>query len=316
MNTIRKIKSVIGFNIHNNVYKYKYKIDKYNKKNIYTLIEMYLKVIHLLLIVLINELIEKVDTFYMNLGHIIKRLNMSRLQSIIIPNDIHNDNKRKLISISPGGFKGVYMYGTCIYIKENYDTSDFIFSGASAGAWNSLMMTCKKDIKYFKEILLEIIKETKSIKELEIKMKEKILETYETVDFDLSRLYIGVTSFRNFRINTVLFHDFKSLEDALDACIASSHIPFISGGLLNKYKSIYTFDGGISSYPYIETEQKLLHITPDIWIKRNNSSNRDLQEITSLFSKNKYNFEKLFQEGYEDAQTNKEYLDSIFLGEP
>lgn len=276
---------------------------------------MYIKVIQLLLIVLINKLIEKVDSFYLNLGYFLKKIKIPRLKSIIIPNDIHNDNKKKLISISPGGFKGVYMYGTCIYIKENYDTSEFIFSGASAGAWNSLMMTCKKDIKYFKEILLEIIKKSKSIKELEYKMKEKILETYTSEDFDLSRLYIGVTTFKNFRIDTILFHDFTNLEDAIDACIASSHIPFISGGLLNKYKTLYTFDGGISSNPYIETEKQLLHITPDIWLKRNNSTHTELQEITSLFSKDKYNFEKLFQEGYEDAHSNKDYLDSIFVNE-
>jgi hypothetical protein len=55
----------------------------------------------------------------------------------------------------------------------------------------------------------------------------------------------------------------------------------------------------------------LLHITPDIWIKRNNTSHPNLQEFTSLFSKDKYNFENLFQEGYEDAQSNKDYLDSI-----
>jgi len=276
---------------------------------------MYVKIVHLLLMVLINKLLEKVDSFYLNLGFMLKRLKIPRLKSIIIPTDVHNDDKKKLITISPGGFKGIYMYGTCIYIKENYDTSDYIFSGASAGSWNSLMMTCKKDIKYFKEILLEIIKESKTIKTLEYKIKEKILETYTTEDFDLSRLYIGVTSFKNFRIDTVLFHDFQNLEDALDACIASSHIPFISGGLLNKYKSIYTFDGGISSYPYIETSQRLLHITPDIWIKRNNTSHPNLQEFTSLFSKDKYNFENLFQEGYEHAQKNKDYLDSILGGE-
>jgi hypothetical protein len=273
---------------------------------------MYVKIIHLLFIVLINKLIEKVDSFYLNLGYILKRLKIPRIKSIIIPDDIHNDDKKKLITISPGGFKGVYMFGTCIYIKENYDTSDFIFSGASAGAWNCLMMTCKKDIKYFKEILLEIIRDSKTINSLEVKMKEKLLETYTTDDFDLSRLYIGVTTLNNFKIDTILFHDFTNLEDALDACIASSHIPFISGGLLNKYKNIYTFDGGISSHPYIETENKLLHITPDIWLKMNNKTHAELEEVTSLFSKDKYNFQKLFEEGYHDTAANKEFLDLLF----
>jgi len=70
-----------------------------------------------------------------------------------IPNKEYFQNK-KLITISPGGYKGVYMYGICSYIKENYNLSDYIFSGASAGAWNSLMMTCKKDISQFKKDII------------------------------------------------------------------------------------------------------------------------------------------------------------------
>ena len=63
---------------------------------------------------------------------------------------------KKIISISPGGFKGVYMLGICMYIKDHFDLRPFIFSGASAGAWNSLMLTCKKDVKLLKNEIVTV----------------------------------------------------------------------------------------------------------------------------------------------------------------
>ena len=55
----------------------------------------------------------------------------------------------KMISISPAGIYGFYTLGTCAYIKENYDVSDYIFSGASAGSWNSLYMVLKNDLELY-----------------------------------------------------------------------------------------------------------------------------------------------------------------------
>ena len=49
----------------------------------------------------------------------------------------------KIISISPGGFKGFYQLGISSYIKDNYYTENILFTGASAGAWVSLMMVYK-----------------------------------------------------------------------------------------------------------------------------------------------------------------------------
>ena len=75
---------------------------------------------------------------------------------------------KKIISISPGGYKGVYMLGICIYIKDNFNLDEFIFSGASAGAWNSLMLCCKKDVTFFKTDIVDYsIKNSKTIFELE-----------------------------------------------------------------------------------------------------------------------------------------------------
>ena len=47
---------------------------------------------------------------------------------------------KKIISISPAGYKGFYVMGVCKYIKQNYNLDNYVFTGASAGAWNSLLL--------------------------------------------------------------------------------------------------------------------------------------------------------------------------------
>ena len=48
---------------------------------------------------------------------------------------------KKLIILTPAGMYGFYVLGVASYLKQHYDLSDYIFSGASAGAWNSLFLT-------------------------------------------------------------------------------------------------------------------------------------------------------------------------------
>ena len=45
-------------------------------------------------------------------------------------NNIDNYEKKKLIILSPGGINGFYMLGVCNYIKDNYNLTNYIFSGA------------------------------------------------------------------------------------------------------------------------------------------------------------------------------------------
>jgi hypothetical protein len=70
-------------------------------------------------------------------------------------NIIHNVNYLKninhmnniIVSISPGGYKGFYILGIASYIRDHYNIDNCIFSGASAGAWVSLLMTYKGNYK-------------------------------------------------------------------------------------------------------------------------------------------------------------------------
>ena len=232
---------------------------------------------------------------------------------------------KKLISISPGGLKGFYELGVLSFIKESYDMENYIYSGASAGSWNALFMCYKNDNKKFVYSLMKDLKllRVKSIKELEYVLKYNLLTKYNTTDFDLRRLFIGVTSIPNFRPATNIFSDFNNLEDAINCCIASSHIPLITGGLTNRYHDMYTFDGGFSQYPYLNFTENVLHITPGMW--KNNEikitdKNKLVDKLASLniivelfmMRKNR-NYMELFDNGYADAKRNKPLLDDIFL---
>jgi hypothetical protein len=225
-----------------------------------------------------------------------------------IPNIMKKD---KIISISPGGFLGFYLFGISTFIKEKYDTSDFGFSGASAGAWNALFMCYKKDPQQLAIVLLDAIeKNGKNIHNMETIIKETLLSHCKEEDFDLSSLQIGITHVNPFP-KLQIVSEFKNVEDAIDCCISSSHIPFITGGLINKYKNKWVLDGGIMYPKFIKMVNPVLHITPNIWNANYNYSLCDTIEQSKYFMKNKSNIFELFHKGYKDAEKNKDYLDSI-----
>ena len=229
---------------------------------------------------------------------------------------IQTTKMSKVISISTGGFRGFSQLGICKYIKENYDLSDYIFSGASAGAWNSLFLSFKGDFPEFKEKVLDdsIIK-TKNIRELEILVKNKIITNFQSEDFDLDKIFVGVTTLHTFGSKVTIYSNFTDLEDALDACVASSHIPYLTkNGFINMYRNTITFDGGFSKTPYLPNA--VINITPDLWTKeikdKKSSYIFKISDYTTLFSRDQYSFNEMIEKGYYDSKQNKEYLDKIF----
>jgi len=235
------------------------------------------------------------------------------LQMISKPSNPHLFGK-KILSISPAGYKGFYVFGICKYIKETYDLSDYVFSGASAGAWNSLVLCSKYNIDDVQNKILDpSLMQLRSANQLELTIKNRILKNYRTEDFELDRLFIGVTTLEKYKSNTVIYNGFENLEDAINCCIASSHIPFLTGGLTNVYRKTFSFDGGFSRYPYLNTTVPILHIHPNLLNHfSQNKSLFNISDYTTMFSKTQYPFETMIENGYLDAMRNKQYLDSIF----
>ena len=127
------------------------------------------------------------------------------------------------------------------------------------------------------------LKKVKSINELEYSIKYKILKSFSEDDFNLERLFIGVTTIQNKQFQTSIFSDFDNLEDAINCCIASSHIPLVTGGLSNRYHDMYTFDGGFSTYPYLNLTQSVLHVSPNMWDENNESKKNKLKKKYNPF---------------------------------
>ena len=221
---------------------------------------------------------------------------------------------KHVITLSPGGYKGFYMMGIVHFMKKHYDLSNYVFSGASAGAWNSLLMAFKYDMAMFKyHIMDDTIQNAQSISDMEQLFKEKLLRYYTTNDFDLEKLFIGVTSIKDKHPHTMIYTKFATLEDAIDCCIASSHIPWLTGNLTHKYNGLFTFDGGFSKYPYFNISKPVLHITPSIWMPPKTNSIKKIHDYTTLFSKDLYKFSEICDKGYADSYKNKVFLDNIFL---
>jgi hypothetical protein len=243
---------------------------------------------------------------------------------IQVPNlkQVFEDDHNKLIISTPGGLFGFYFMGVSSFIKENYELDDYVFSGASAGAWNSLFLSLKCDSQPFIDEILDIdIKNIKSIRTLEERMKNTLLTTYKDEDFDLNKLYLGVTIFDKCKFQLSIYKDFASLGDALDCCIASSHIPFITGGPFCIYRNKFSFDGGFSTYPYLNVPTPSLVIERNLWNKdnENDAVENNVSVINCSFEtlfdlkKIDVSLRELYEMGYNDSMKNKEFLDSIFI---
>ena len=236
----------------------------------------------------------------------------------IILNINSSHNEKKVITISPGGFRGFYMLGLCKYLKENYELEDYVFSGASAGAWNSLFLSLKENDDDFINYIFDIdYTNVESLQLIEENVKKAVLNNYKTEDFNLNKVYVGTTVWKRFRFRTVIYNDFFDLEDAINCCIGSSHIPFVTGNLFYKYRNLLTFDGGFSKYPYIDGKYADVHITPSYWEDRKNKlsqpANLNIKDYTTLFSKKEHDLKIMYLQGYEDAKNNQHVLDSLFL---
>ena len=246
-----------------------------------------------------------------------------------VPSKYDPCQKERLIISTPAGLHGFYLFGVSSFIKENYNISDYVFSGASAGSWNSLFLSFKgNDTEFIEGILSPHIYNVTNVLQIEKNMKQHILENYEECDFDICKLNFGITIFKlPLRLKLKIYDSFDSLEDVLNACIASSHIPLVSGKFINYYRDKISLDGGFLKEPYLKTIEPSLHITPNIWktnetyiglnfklcdMIKNNEYQLLIKQLKGFLNVTKINPSELYLEGYFDTLENKTTLDKIF----
>ena len=222
------------------------------------------------------------------------------------------NNNNNFLYICPGGYKGFYTLGVCNYIKQNYDLSQYLYSGASAGAWNALFLSHNGNPDLFMDTIFNIkLKKKNTIKSLQYDIKNELLNNFYSSDFNLKKLYIKVSEIHKYKFNSVIYNDFESLEDAIDCCIASSHIPLITGGLTFKYQNKFTFDGGFSENSFFENKNNFF-ISPYIW---NSSIMTNTNEFKLYNNKNDIpnmkNLKYLYNLGFKDSKLNSNIINNF-----
>ena len=216
---------------------------------------------------------------------------------IFFSNTIYSFNiKKKFISIGPAGVYGFYSLGMYSYIKSNFNINKYNFIGASSGSWTSLICCYKgTHTEIIDKILkLDTFNKPDSLETVQSDISDFIINNYKTSDFDLHKLHICITEFSNFKLKKNIYSNFTSLTDALDCCISSSHLPYItSDTFFKKYNNKFVLDGGLSPFPpkneYIDNIYTISPFT-------NNYSNLEIafyylisKNITNQVIKDMYN---------------------------
>lgn len=222
----------------------------------------------------------------------------------------YNFNK-KYIYISPGGIKGFYMLGVVSYIKNNYDVSEYDVIGASAGSWNAIPFLLDKNelknnflydiFKYYDSIIYN-----KNISFYQIQLDNKeIFKKYNNIDY--KKLNIISNKLTLTGIKPVIINEFDCMDDVTDYCIASSHIPLVTGKLLCRVNDQFYIDGGLFRKRVNNIINPHFSINSNIWGFDFKNINRK-----SLNKKNLKYFKDFYYYGYKDSHRNKKILDKYF----
>ena len=215
----------------------------------------------------------------------------------------------KIVSLQPGGLNGFYMYGISKFIKQNYDLDDATYYGSSAGAWNALYLSenGKKEKGPSLETYLEELDVSgfSNLYDIEHSIKQFYLQHYSKDDFNLHQLNICVSQIKQFGIEKKIYSGFIDLEDTLECCMASSHIPIITNNnLFFEYKNKLCVDGGVFPFPHPENVEPNLIIYPHMW---------DNLNIRNKVNMRTFNISQNILWGYQDACLHQAELDNALL---
>ena len=133
--------------------------------------------------------------------------------------------------------------------------------------------------------------------EIQQKLKLDILNTFNENDFNLDSLNVCTTEYNKFKFKKN-FSKIDNLNDAIDCCIASSHLPIFSNGkLFYKYKDKLYVDGGFKYPTPLGIKSWNINFSPNMFV--NNKG-----KIYNYNNINNLNIEKLIECGYNDAENN------------
>ena len=221
-----------------------------------------------------------------------------------------NFPKEKFISIAPAGLYGSDTLGITSFILDNYYTDNYLFLGGSSGSWNSLIGCYKYNSKDFiNKLLLQPFFEKSSVSKLQDNLSNYFLKNYNSSDFNLDRLYLSVSELENFKLRNKILSNFTSLQDAIEGCRASCHIPFLtSDQIIRRYKNKIVFDGGFTPFPPKNLYNFFI-------ISSSKFKTQNIQYALSGLIKRNFSskiINELYEKGYNDSLSNKKDLDLYF----
>lgn len=178
--------------------------------------------------------------------HLTHRPNKSRKKLTM-----HHD----IAQIGFGGCGGMYNYflGVASVLQEEYDLTDVIFSGVSAGCFPATILALGIDVKefFFKENV-PLIEEAAQVSYAGLgkwipMVKQNMLsmlppDAHKLVD---KRLYFSITEIPSLKNHLVT--SFKDNEDLVDGMLTSAHVPVYTTSLLSSYRGKKFVDGGLSN---------------------------------------------------------------------
>ena len=140
-------------------------------------------------------------------------------------------------------------------------------------------------------------------------MGNYIIDNYKSEDFYLNKLNICISILEGGKLNSHIVDNFTRIEDAIELCMLSSHLPFLtSNELIKKYNNKVVFDGGLSKYP---PDNISIHYT----ISMDKFKNKNITSALCYIIKGNLSKESIinfYLDGYKDSKNNKKDIDNYF----
>lgn len=149
------------------------------------------------------------------------------------------------VVISVGGFYGFYVIGVHKILKKLEQEGKIIikrYAGASVGAICSVLMACNVPEEMIVEMYDSLLFRRRYLFELRKLLYNLLpINAYKICS---GKVFIYATEITPFGFKKTIFSTFENNNELLDACMASSNLPFyVSPSLFYKFKDKYYIDG-------------------------------------------------------------------------
>jgi len=163
------------------------------------------------------------------------------------------------VIISGGGLRGYYVAGAAQILKEMCDMHNITIkrlAGASAGSWCALFIATDVHVLDWIETFYQTSfhsdagSKSKLLDAYHLFIDSMMLRTFQE-DAYLQcngKVHISITVLTLTGAKNIIVSEFTSNLDLINACIASSNIPFFSvGGFGKKFRGMTVIDGGATN---------------------------------------------------------------------